>query len=73
MSMDVEGLQELVSNFFSEDGEIEHTVPTCDTCLQRNKCELNEKINDKSDPVYCEEFIPKDWREHISIAGDWWS
>jgi hypothetical protein len=71
--MDVEGLQELLSNFFSKDGEIECTVSTCDTCLQENKCEFNKEIRDKSSPIYCKEFIPKDWRAHISIAGDWWS
>jgi len=87
MSMDVEGLQELLSNFFSKDGEIEHTVPTCDTCLQEDKCELptcdtclqedkcelDEKTYDKYDQSKCKNFIPKDWRAHISIAGDWWS
>lgn len=73
MSMDREGLIELMDMFLPGDSEIERTVPSCDTCLHDERCNKDEVAMECGRQECCVKFIPKSWREHILIAGDWWS
>jgi hypothetical protein len=73
MSMDMEGLQEMLSNVFLKDTEIERTIPSCDTCLHEKSCKPDERHYHEKYRSWCDKFIPKSWREHVLIAGEWWS
>jgi hypothetical protein len=71
--MDRDGLIELMDMFLPGDSEIEQTVPSCDTCLHEEKCGIKPEELECGGPECCVRFIPKSWREHIMIAGNWWS
>lgn len=76
MASDLETLlNDIKKNFKGHPGvEIEHTVPSCDTCLHTysfSSCPYLFKENTKQCFAH---FIPRQWKKHIFIPeiNEWW-
>jgi hypothetical protein len=73
MSTDVDGLHEqLEEQFRSYEDEIEHVVPTCDTCLLMRICKFAPYGPDGVQES-CVRFVPTAMDGCVFINGEWYS
>lgn len=75
MAESLKGITErIMKEYKQEASEIEHTVPTCDTCLLSADCAQEYQTDERGwIGNNCKDFVPRTWKEHIFFNGEWWS